>query len=140
MKYKLVNRKTEKEIVCSKVVVDGFDYYVVNGEPIRYAYIKHKNEILKVKGIGEESGEVFHKKGFNFAKECQRIIATNNPKYDTIPQVVKAFYLDKLFMEKDMIAFGKFCADYDYRVLGKQSQKELLKKWVRKRKEIIYYE
>jgi hypothetical protein len=140
MKYNLINKKTKKEIICSKVVVDGFDYYVVDKKPKDYVYIKTKNEILKVRGIGEKSGEVYHKRGFNFAKECQRIIATNNPAYKNLPKVIKTVTLTSLFMEKDMLSFGEFCIDYDYRVLGKKTVKELLKHWVNKRNQTVYYE
>ncbi len=28
MKYKLINKTTQEEHLCSKVVIDGFDYYM----------------------------------------------------------------------------------------------------------------
>ena len=87
MKYKLININTKHEVLCEKTTIDGFDYYVSNEEPFPYAYIKHKNEVIKVKGIGEKSGEVFHDKGFNHAHECRKVVATNNPNINA-PKVV----------------------------------------------------
>lgn len=86
--YKLVNIKTGQEIICDKIQIENFDYYLNDDKPFPYAYIKHKNEVIKVKGIAEKSGEVFHDKGFNYPYECRKVIATNNPNID-VPQVVK---------------------------------------------------
>lgn len=46
--YKLINNKTKKEHVCSKITIDGFDYYVSDEKPIKstkpcYCYNSIKN-------------------------------------------------------------------------------------------------
>lgn len=89
-KYKLINLNTKEEQLCDKVTAeDGFCYYVSEGEPFAYAYIKHKNEVIKVNRIGETSGAVYHDKGFNYSHECQKVVATNNSNID-IPMVIDA--------------------------------------------------
>jgi len=89
-KYKLININTKEEQLCDKVTAeDGFCYYVSEGEPFAYAYIKHKNEVIKVNRIGETSGAVYHDKGFNYPHECQKVVATNNSNID-IPMVIDA--------------------------------------------------
>jgi hypothetical protein len=54
-----------------------------------------KQEVLKVKGVGEKSKEIFHSKGFNFPNECKKIILTTDQ--DLIKDGVQA--IDNEFLE-----------------------------------------
>lgn len=71
MKYLLKNKNTGEEQLCEKVVVDGFDYYVINQIP----FIGEKS-ILQV--------ESFKPMILTHFEECEpdyegkKIIATNN--------------------------------------------------------------
>lgn len=63
------------------------DFYLVdNSEPNEYIYHRRKREILKVDGVGEISGEVFHSKGFSFKGECMNVLKTTNEKIN-IPKM-----------------------------------------------------
>lgn len=81
MKYRLINSKTKEEHLCDKVIIDGFDYYVSDGDRI--------------------VGDCYIGKGFNgknlfqwsssqenqYPNQKGKVIATNNPNID-IPKVV----------------------------------------------------
>lgn len=71
MKYKLINITTKVETICDKVVIDDFDYYVVD------------------KTLTEED---FRGNTSYLSITQKRIIATNNPNNDlpniVIPKVV----------------------------------------------------
>ena len=55
------------------------EYYLLgNGEAYPYAYHIEKKEILKIDGVGEISGELFHSQGFNYSTDCKKIIATTD--------------------------------------------------------------
>lgn len=43
--------------------------------PYPIAYHIKKKEILIIKGVGEQSLELFHSKGYNYPKECNNVIA-----------------------------------------------------------------
>lgn len=95
-KYKLINTKTKEETICDKVTINGFDYYVSDGE------IKNEKHSLyeDLKGnlhlVGETirqhnlqckcillNGTTFYE-GY---KRFRKAIATNNPNID-LPKVV----------------------------------------------------
>jgi len=70
--------------------------YITNDEdPYPYALHLEKQEVLKVKGIGEDSGIIVHTKGFNYPHECKKIILTTDP--DLIADNVQA--IDDEFLE-----------------------------------------
>jgi len=81
MNYKLINKQTNEEHICSKIVIDGFDYYVND----------KKNQVIL--------GETYYENDncipiYSFTPETlpieyylQKIIATNNPSID-LPKVV----------------------------------------------------
>ena len=71
--------------------------YITNDEEEAYTYALHikKQEILKINGIGENSKELFHDKGFNYQYECKKIILTDNQ--DLIKDGVQA--IDDEFLE-----------------------------------------
>ena len=57
----------------------GKHYYLLsNEEAYPYAFHLKKKEILKINGVGEISGELYHDKGWNHKKDCMRIIATTD--------------------------------------------------------------
>ena len=87
MKYKLINRKTSEEHICSKETVNGFDFYIGG-------VIKDIHELnvwdttdskfhpyLKFIGTSKYAIESFEKGHF------LKVIATNDPSKE-IPQVV----------------------------------------------------
>ena len=163
-KYKLINLSTNEETICDEVTIDGFQYYVSDGEPFAFAYIKHKNEVIKVNRIGETSGAVYHDKGFNYSHECQKVVATNNSNID-IPMVIdpvqvfaetqvpdgfrtiwKSGYNKSQkthpFSEEDLIDFAEFChcSSWDKYDTGFYSTKELLQFWKEKNPMTLYYQ
>ena len=44
------------------------------------------------------------------------------------------------FTEEDMIEFAEFCSEYDYRLFGSKTYKELLRLWKEQQPKTIYYE
>ena len=93
MKYLLKQNKEDKGILCDKVTIDGFDYYLDYSQPIKVdkQYISNQAPRLCVKikegkypyihlnNKGEEIADFHTWKGV--------IICSNNPNID-IPQVV----------------------------------------------------
>lgn len=80
MKYLLKQNNEDEGILCDKVAIDGFEYYLENGNVVKpidfskWQYSKNANMIF----IGEP----------NILKgEYYEVIATNNPNID-IPKVV----------------------------------------------------
>lgn len=61
--------------------INGQHIYITNDEEA-YPYALHlkKREVLKIEGIGGESGELFHDNGFNYSYECKKIILTTDPR------------------------------------------------------------
>jgi hypothetical protein len=78
--YLLKNKTTNEEVLCTKVVVDGFDYYVSDEKiKIDEYYIDDTNAIRQA--ITE--CETY----WTTRKSYKKLIATNNPSID-IPQIV----------------------------------------------------
>lgn len=76
-KYKLINKTTNEEHICSKVVIDGYNYYVSNTEqPLWYGELYHCSN----KGKGNTIHMYALKS--NLCIHCKKVIATNNPKID----------------------------------------------------------
>jgi len=71
--------------------------YITSDEEIKYGYAFHlkTQEVLKVKGVGEKSNEIFHSKGFSYSAECKKIILTTDQ--DLIKDGVQA--IDDGFLE-----------------------------------------
>lgn len=86
MNYRLINKTTQEEILCDKVTIDGFDYYVSDELPKKGDY-HLKNDIMLTKShVIDEN--------------CKKIIATNNPNID-IPKVVDFSLLYKIQRNKE---------------------------------------
>ncbi len=53
---------------------------ITSDEEIKNGYAFHlkTQEVLKVKGVGEKSKEIFHSKGFSYSKDCRKIILTTD--------------------------------------------------------------
>ena len=165
-KYKLIHKTTQEEHICSKVVIDGFDYYVNDDDVNRDCY--YLDELNQL-------GRAF-KNNAGFYKNCKKVIATNNPNID-LPQVIDkveelatlaypkdlhAWGINQFddfnekdrnvwkegykqsqethpFSEDDIFSFGKFVYDYDYRIYGTKSNEELLELWKEQQIKTIYY-
>jgi hypothetical protein len=81
MNYKLINRVTGQETICTKVVVDGFEYYVSD------TVIK---DVIPFYGRWQiEKGNILNQfpTYLTDLSECKLVIATNNPSID-VPKVV----------------------------------------------------
>jgi len=138
MKYKLINKTTGEEHICSKVVVDGFDYYASDDKII-------VNDWYYTKAIGSIYQAICFPLSLTDAK---KLITTNNPNID-LPKVIdeveqnkydlahKEYPTGKLhrkhteqeaflngwnyclksqethsFSDDDMADFGKFCGNW----------------------------
>jgi hypothetical protein len=73
MQYKLINKNTKQENLCVKIVIDGFDYYVINVHPEvgQWCIDPHGNLTI----FGFDFRAIFTPKELNYVK---KIIATNN--------------------------------------------------------------
>ena len=93
MKIKLVNKQTKEEHICSKIVIDGFDYYVSDDEQPKIEgelyHCFHKGKGINV-GLGVTKQRLIidiYSKNRNLCPDCKKVIATNNPSID-LPKVV----------------------------------------------------
>lgn len=99
--YKLINLDTKVETICEKVVVDGFDYYVIEFEIKKGQYQWfHKNESKKPIIIAENdlSNDGYRK----------LVIATNNSSLTDVPQIVDEVEL----LAKDMLSLKQIGHNY----------------------------
>jgi hypothetical protein len=86
MKYLLKQNKEDKGILCDKVTIDRFDYYVSDENPSfedenKYCFSKERG----LEKVSKASVDFLHK---SFCvKKSKKVIATNNPNID-IAQVV----------------------------------------------------
>ena len=80
--YLLKNKSTNEEVLCTKVVVDGFDYYVSECKILKRDYVIFcdKNLLYQVEYQSQEYD-------YNNDSDCKKVIATNNPSID-IPKVI----------------------------------------------------
>lgn len=84
--FKLINKTTNEETICTKIVVDGFDYYVsdeTSAEQGDTVYNEEEDEIFII--LDSES-----LRGLNF-----QVIATNNPNIGLSNVIDEA---DELFL------------------------------------------
>lgn len=168
MRYKLININSKEEVICEKIVIDGFDYYVIpNSIDCKYG-ISKMNVVLPIQ-IGYDS------------TMYKGIICTSNPNID-LPQVVdevisfaneihqeldydKGRWYGRIegynesqetypFSEKDMIEFAEWCQNqYFYSTVEYKwstefkiydgvlyTTKELLQIWKDQKPKIVYYE
>jgi hypothetical protein len=167
--YKLVNKTTKEETICTKVNVDGFDYYlgdkIPNNMDYYYAYVQFESKYK----IGQRINP--NKEGYS---NCKKVIATNNPGID-IPQIIDEVeelailtypingYVKigiakekreiwkngynkhketNTFSEEDMIEFSGWKNEYQRTEdwYNKTTTKELLKLWKEQKLETIYYQ
>ena len=98
------NLLTDKLFILENSVMDVSEcnreyqnMYITYDEEIKNGYAFHlkTQEVLKVKGVGEKSKEIFHSKGFSFPKDCRKIILTTDQ--DLIKDGVQA--IDDEFLE-----------------------------------------
>lgn len=85
MKYLLKQNKEDKGILCEKVTIDGFDYYVSDETPKYkdyYTCYVTKNLMWQTIAQRLDPSEIH-----NIYKNYKKVIATNNPNID-IPKVV----------------------------------------------------
>ena len=91
MKYKLINRKTNEETICEKVVVDGYDYYVNINSTLRLNdFVYLDNSIKELPDYkGKHIIQLLDKTLLDSANALNtpKSIATNNPNID-IPKVI----------------------------------------------------
>lgn len=80
-KYKLINNKTKEEHICSKVVIDGFEYYVSD------TYINQLKPDDKYYTIVENPRRVVQYSKHIQNNFSQVVICSNNPDL-SIPQII----------------------------------------------------
>ena len=156
MKYKLINKTTQEEHICSKVVIDGFDYYIDDSFFTENdLYIDTGNNSLRHGSNNHTIG------GYK-----KKVIATTNPDIDVpkvvdeIEEMVKNHHENSnriigflngynksqethSFTEEDMIEFswwlvknlGRFSCDQTAHFT-----KEYLKIWEEQQIKTVYYE
>ena len=139
-KYKLINRKTKEEHICTKVNVDGFDYYykdeIIPYEKLvlgNWYYSDYEGDIRFFQNCAPE---------YDYA-DFKPIICTNNPNIniskviDEVEEMAGKYSLNRgisqgleqrmidayitgynkhketnPFSEEDMVEFAKFLHDY----------------------------
>jgi len=117
--YKLINKTTREETICTKVVIDGFYYYcsddkILNDEPYisletNYATDPKERYVLYYLGVGLNG------------KNPKKVIATNNPSID-IGQVIDEIEINAMDILKNkwwhLYTFGypkkPFPTTYEY--------------------------
>ena len=142
--YKLVNKTTKEETICTKVNVDGFDYYV-NKQAINsfdWYYLKQVSDVGTHTGIYQASDKPKVNKLNSLAENIHKVICTTNPNIDVfkvIDEVEELFttisknppYCNVInknaimgynkhketnpFSEEDMIEFGQWAGINEYR-------------------------
>lgn len=94
MKIKLINKQTNEEHICSKVVIDGFDYYVSDDE-------------IKLNDPITDNYRVWFWRDDCSLLGRKKVIATNNPNLD-IFQVVDNYKNGK-WWAADLNGYDKNC-------------------------------
>lgn len=85
--YRLINRKTGEETLCTKVVEGCFDYYYIDTiKNTGYCYRTDTNSIHKTGALSSHYVGIENTGGVDI-KLCKEIICTNNPSID-IGQVI----------------------------------------------------
>ena len=94
MKYLLKQNKENKGILCDKITIDGFDYYVSDEAPkYKDYYTCYVTKNLMWQTIAQRLNP---SEDYNIYKNYKKVIATNNPNID-IPKVInEAERLSKL--------------------------------------------
>lgn len=81
--------------------------YMVDKEEEAYpwVYLHKKKEVIKINGVGEKSGELFHEKGFNFKEEGWKIVASTDASLGLplLPDITK-----KQVEELNSLGVGEF--------------------------------
>lgn len=110
-KSKLLNRFTNEQIACDKIIFDGH-YYYINNEDIKqgdwFLDFCRNGQPLAIRVCSKVEGDkiynstdVFHKD----KKDVKKIISTSNP-YTNLPTIIQK---PCRFTEEDLQEFGKFC-------------------------------
>ena len=97
--YKLINRTTQQEHICSKIEIDGFDYYVSDEEIINQNYVN--------KYILDTDGKiVLLTNDHDVSNDDKEVIATNNPNIDLFQVIDEVEELAIIAYPKDLHAWG----------------------------------
>lgn len=166
-KYKLINKTTGEEHLCNKVTIGGFDYYVSDIDVILdgsspFVYTKkdgiYKFEVIKaILDISDYPKIIIATNNPNI--DCPQVVDevekigsvaiqnskkfSNSSKTDYTIGFIHGYNKSQethSFSEEDIKSFGKFCADYEYRIYGSKTQEQLLEIWKEQRVEVIYYD
>lgn len=175
MKYKLINKTTQKEFICDKITFEGYDYYSHNPSSINISNMSVMDfamatnnpnidlpKVIEEFNLDKELGEWKYKLGLKGAKEKADekfengysvvvpdkishrfgyVYGVKEAEERLVPIIMELKSKEAhLFTEEDLISFGKFVNDYDYRILGTKTNKELLQLWKDQQVKTIYYE
>jgi len=123
MKIKLINKQTNEEHICSKVVICGFDHYYIdelipynpnggtNGNFVCLGEIE-SNKDHNVK-LGDKQYVSPFVKNVGNCGGCRKLIATNNPSID-LPKVIdEVEKLAKLNCPSEMAFENMFIRGYN---------------------------
>jgi hypothetical protein len=121
----------------------GKELFITSDEEEPYPYALHikKQEVLKIKCIGENSKELFHDKGFNYQYECKKIILTTDQDLindgvqaiddEFLEWFVKNPSCEKVEVEKEWneerIVNNKDIGDYSYKIILPQEEPKQIK-------------
>lgn len=92
--YKLKNKSTNEEVLCTKVVVDGFDYYV-SDTPIKALTKLTFDDVPKNYVYNKSMGIRDLRYKHNEQKGDKNIIACNNPSIDIV-QVIDECHISTI--------------------------------------------
>lgn len=159
MNYKLINKTTNEETICTKVVVDGFEYYITQDKVKLGCHIYDVLDGRIWKVTNEHCFSAY------FEQDCvnwRTVIATNNPSID-VPKVLdevgelspmEKMLEDESYVPKgtfksqethpynqdDLIEFAEFtCKEY-FNSEWQGSIEELMEIWKEQKTKTIYYE
>lgn len=130
--YKLINRETKEETICTKIELNGIDYYVNDDNIlINDYYISFETNYATEP---KERFVLYNLCSVTNGLNPKKVIATNNPSVDT-PKIVDE---DKDFSKEDVISFAVFY----YTHQGKSIEflgKDLFELWKEQKITTIYY-
>lgn len=166
-KYKLINKTTKEETICTKVNVDGFDYYVSDNninqgdyyidfrtDGNKLEHFKEKDDWVLVgicnskKVIATTNPNINISKVIDEVEELALNTINNNYNFEDERYKINCMYgfidgynkhkENNHFSEEDMIEFGLCAATFP--ITPYKTVKEIFNIWKEQKVETIYYE
>lgn len=89
--YQLININTGEKHICTKINIDGFDYYVNDSKILVWDYFINKNRWLHqcTYLLGEDKSEIYDKDDRHyFDFDCKKVVASSYTGIIDLPQIV----------------------------------------------------